>query len=115
MGYNMLQKHQPTIMAKEKGTLEENQKCWAENVPAELAKLEKLVKGDAFTAEKTTVGELYLFAVLHQMACVEPSFLDGTPGLKKFYENTKALPGVKKVLDGESAMGALGPYFIKAE
>jgi len=117
--YALMQKFQPTIMAgyheKGKGGPKENEKFWAEAVPAELAKLEKLLAkgpGDAFTSSGTTVGELYLFAMLHQMKLVEPDFLKGTPALLKFYEQTKAHAGVAKVLEGKSSMGELNPYFI---
>jgi len=117
--YTLMQKHQPTIMAGygQRGKLgpEENKVFWDSTVPAEMAKLEKLLgttAGDSFTSTGTTVGELYLFAMMHQMKLCSPDFLKGTPGLLKFYEATLALPAVKKVLDGESAMGELKAYFI---
>merc|ERR1712039_1038709 len=106
--FALLAKFQPTLNAgyNEKGKQgpKENEAYWAETVPAELAKLEKLITkgpGDAFTSSGTTVGELYLFAMLHQMKLCSADFLKGTPALLKFYEATLALPAVKKVLDGE--------------
>merc|ERR1719242_1255081 len=72
--YAMSQMLQPTIFAKygDKGKQgpAENATFWAETAPAEMAKLEKLLakgSGDTFTSSGTTVGELYLFAMLHQM------------------------------------------------
>merc|ERR1712232_1162672 len=68
--------------------------------------------GDGFTSSKTTIGELYLFAMLHQLVLVSKDFLDATPALHKFYSETSALPGVAKVLAGQSAMGGMEQYFI---
>merc|ERR1712151_705246 len=110
--YNLMQKYQPTKFVKEKS--EDNKKFWAEVAPAEFKKLEDILAkapGDAFTTSKTTVGELYLFAMLHQMVLVAPECLAATPGMQKFYDTTKALPGVVKVLKGDSAFGAMEQYF----
>jgi len=113
--YALMQKYQPTSFVKSKS--EDNGKFWAEVAPAEMKKLEGLLKsaGDGFTSSKTTVGELYLFAFLHQMSLIKEDFLKDTPALHKFYTDTKALPGVPKVLGGNSAMGELKAYFIPAE
>jgi glutathione S-transferase len=112
--YNLMQKFQPTIFAKDKSEDDVIVKFWAETVPPELKKLDKLLGSKtAFTKSGTTVGELYVFAMIHQMVVVSSDCLDETPSLKKFYDSTKALPGVKKVLDGGSSMGSLDQYFIQ--
>jgi len=116
--YNMMQKYQPTTFVKSKS--EDNAKFWADLVPAEMKKVEALLittPGDGFTNSGTTIGEIYLFAMLHQMNLIKPGFLKlaGTLGVQKFYESTDALAAVQKVLKGESAIGALGQYFIPVE
>merc|ERR1712146_518083 len=95
----------------------DNKKLWDELAPAEMKKLEALLgktEGPSFTS-KTTVGELYLFAMLHQMVLVAPKCLNDTPGVAKFYESTKALPGVQKVLEGASPFGELAQYFTPVQ
>jgi glutathione S-transferase len=112
--YNLMQKYQPTTFVKEKS--EDNAKFWAEVVPAEANKLEKLLSStscDGFTSSGTTIGELYLFAMIHQMVLCSSDCLKDTPSLQKFYNATKDLPGVQKVLKGESSMGKLAQYFIQ--
>merc|ERR1712014_514364 len=99
------------MFVKEKA--EDNKKLWDVLVPAEMKKLDAILsktEGPGFTS-KTTVGELYLFAMLHQMVLVSPECLADTPGMRKFYDTTKALPGVVKVLAGDSAFGAMEQYF----
>jgi hypothetical protein len=69
-----LGKNQTTIFAKEfgvggKNTLEESKKWWADTATSHLAMLEKLLtatEGPAFTKNGTSVGEVYLFAMVHQ-------------------------------------------------
>merc|ERR1719203_1826129 len=95
--YGLLQKFQPTIFVKDKPA----EKFWEETVPSHCAKLEALIKHETgFTSTGTTTGELYLFSMLHQMACVSPDFMAGTPKLQKWYSDTKALPKVAHVLAG---------------
>merc|ERR1712151_1215982 len=67
--YNMLQKNQPTKFVSKKGTPEEYDQFWAKTMPAEMAKLEAMLKGEGsfFTSGGSTVGELFLFSMLHQM------------------------------------------------
>merc|ERR1711879_942826 len=111
--YNMMQKYQPTTFVKSK--TEDNAKFWKELVPAEMKKLENLLSstaGDGFTSSKVTIGELYVFAMMHQMVLVSEDFLKDTPKLQKFYEDTKAHSGVQKVLKGESAFGEFQQYFV---
>jgi len=93
----------------------EGYKRWEdEEVPAHLDRLEQLLKENdtlGFTESGKTVGELYLFAMLHQLVLVLPKVLDARNHLKAFYEATFARPAVKKVLDGESAF-AMKQYFV---
>ena len=81
-------------------------------LPSHLEKLEALL-GDsgAFTSTGTTVGEAYLFSMLHQMVLVKEDVLDATAGLKKFHTDMAARPEVAKVLSGESAFGPWQQYF----
>ena len=66
-------------------------------LPNHLSKLEKLLGGKAkFTSSGTTVGEVYLYSMLHQMVLVKADVLGATPSLSKFYTDMTALPGVKK-------------------
>lgn len=113
--YALMRKYQDTAFVK---STEDNAKFWGELVPAEMKKLEALLSstpGDGFTVSETTTGELYLFAMLHQMKLISGDFLKDTPGLQKFYESTNGLAGVQKVLRGESAMGQLNQYFIPVD
>ena len=47
---------------------EDNKAMWAEAFPKHYAMLEKLVVagGDAFTSTGVSVGEIYLWSILHQ-------------------------------------------------
>jgi hypothetical protein len=60
-------------------------------------------------ADGKSVGELYLWSMLHQMVLVRSGALlfKSTPNLRAFYENTAALPGVANVVDGSSSFGPL--------
>jgi glutathione S-transferase len=103
-----LGKNQTTIFAKEygvggKNTLDESKKWWAETATSHIAMLEKLLgstAGPAFTKGGTTVGEVYLFAMLHQMKLVKSGILDAAPGVLAWYDTLKANPSISKVLDG---------------
>merc|ERR1711920_629985 len=106
--YNGLGKNQTTMFVKEygggKNTKEAAQKWWAESVPEHMQNLEKIItstEGPGFTKSGTTVGEVYLFAMLHQMKLVKGGVLDGTKGLLAWYDATKAHPSVAKVLDAD--------------
>lgn len=114
--YGATQKLCPTVYVQvdAKGGIE-GYTTWAEEqAPAHLDKLEKLLKEKdtlCFTETGKTVGELYFFAMMHQILLVLPTILDTRPSLKAFYEATLARPAVKKVLDGESAF-AMKQYFV---
>jgi len=117
--YALMGKRQPTINAgyhqRGKTGPEENKVFWEETIPAEMEKLETLLKstsGDNFTSSGTSVGELYLFAMLYQCKLLKSGFLDATPALLKFYNTVSALPGVAKVLAGKSSIGELKQYFV---
>lgn len=86
----------------------------ATTVPDHLAKLEALCAAPlGFTSTGQTAGELYLFGMLYQTAAVAgAASLDATPRLKAWFDRTKALPAVAKVLEGRSAIGSLGQYFM---
>jgi glutathione S-transferase len=110
--YNMMQKHQDTLFAKDKESAEENAKFWAEGVTGQFGFLENILKGkDTFTTSGTTVGELYLFAMLHLMKMCKPAMLEGFPALASFFAKLAAHPKVKAVCAGESQMGPMLQYF----
>lgn len=115
--YAIMQKHNATKFAALDTKPEADQaKLWGEIIPGEMGKLEKLLGGKAtFTSSGKTPGELYVFAVMHQIACVNADICKDTPNLKKFYDGMLADASVKKVLDGESHFGECPPYFIKSE
>lgn len=121
--YSSLQKVQPTIFQKmetvgrdgfsKKGDQEALNKFWVTWVPEQLKNLEALL-GDkaAFTSTGQTVGELYLWAMLHQMKLVKADMFAATPKLGSFYEALEQEPRVQKVLKGESTYGEWKQYFI---
>jgi glutathione S-transferase len=117
--YSGLQKNQTTVFVKEwggsKATKEESQKWWSETAKAHIAHLEKLLgttEGPAFTKAGTSAGEIYLFAMLHQMKLVKGDILNDAKGLLAWYDATKANASVAKVLNGESAGGEYKQYFM---
>jgi len=86
-------------------------------MPAHMKNLQRLLTstpGDWFTSSGTSTGELYLFAMLHQIVMCSKGVLDATPALLKFYDRTLMLPGVAKVMTGKSPMGFMAQYFIPA-
>ena len=118
--YNGLIKNQTTVFAKEygvgaKGTVEASKKWWAETAKDHIAALEKLLgttEGPAFTKGGTTVGEVYLFSMLHQVKLVKGTILDDAVGLLAWYDATKANASIAKVLSNESACGEYKQYFM---
>eukprot|EP01059_Diplonema_ambulator_P031086 TRINITY_DN55_c0_g1_i9.p1 TRINITY_DN55_c0_g1~~TRINITY_DN55_c0_g1_i9.p1 ORF type:complete len:236 (+),score=92.84 TRINITY_DN55_c0_g1_i9:62-709(+) len=108
-----LSKVQPTIFVKEKAPADQVKAHWAEAVPKMLTYLEAFTKGkDAFTSSGITVGELSLWAVLHQMVLIEPPCLNAFPNTKAFYTRILNLPATQKVIKGESPVGNLPAYFL---
>ncbi|CAE7547850.1 GST1 [Symbiodinium natans] len=121
-----MQKFQPTRSVKFgeygrdgitlKGNAAAHAKFWEEWVPDQFQKLNVLLKGkDRFTASGETVGELYLWAMLHQMKLCKPQLFSATPQLGEFYERIEKLAGVKKVVSGASTYGAWEQYFVNPE
>lgn len=121
--YAALQKFQPTSMVPLGGTardgitvkhgIEAFEGFWKTEVPSHFAKLEALVKAEnRFTSSGRTVGEIYLWSMLHQMKLVHPNMFDSSPKLAKFYEEMEQEPKVQKVLSGESTFGPLKQYFV---
>lgn len=60
--------------------------------PKQLAYLEKLLTGDFFVASARVTGEYALACTLDLLVALEPTVLDATPKLKKFYSTMLALP-----------------------
>jgi len=117
--YNAMGKNQTTMFVKEyggaKNSKEDAQKWWAGAAKEQLAMLEKLLastEGPAFTKGGTSVGEVYLFSMLHQMKLVKGNILDDTKGLLAWYDATKANPSIAKVLNNESVAGEYKQYFM---
>lgn len=126
--YNALQDFQPTTgrklgerspyLPKSKGDLAANKEWWADCVPGHMEKLEALLAGkDKFTTgKKFAVGEIHVWAMLHQMKFCNEKLFDGKPALNSFYKKMLNDASVQKVLKGESSFGAWDvPYFIPAE
>eukprot|EP00746_Dinoflagellata_sp_MGD_P022715 gnl/MRDRNA2_/MRDRNA2_153176_c0_seq1.p1 gnl/MRDRNA2_/MRDRNA2_153176_c0~~gnl/MRDRNA2_/MRDRNA2_153176_c0_seq1.p1 ORF type:complete len:246 (+),score=54.23 gnl/MRDRNA2_/MRDRNA2_153176_c0_seq1:99-836(+) len=96
-----------------KGSAAAHAKFWDEWVPGQFSKLETLLAGkDKFTSSGRTVGEIYVWAMMHQMKLCKPDMYKETPNLGRFYESLFNEPGVQKVLKGESTMGELARYYV---
>lgn len=95
-------------------TLQHHNDFWSTMVPKQCDLMEALIdeRTGTFTSSGTSPGELYLFAVLHQMMLMHPTFLDSSPNLKSFYTTLHDHAKVKSVLTGESPMGPLKQYFM---
>jgi len=126
--YKLMQQSLPTIMAKlgspGKGGQAEYDAFFADKLPPHLEKLGKLCDGGShkFTSSGETVGELYLWSILHQAVLVRPSLFaagaaehNGQPGaLATWYASLLADKRTSKVLSGESSMGEFKQYFVAA-
>lgn len=123
--YNGMQRYQTTMFQKaygegNKATKAESEAWWAGTAQGggakeHMAKLEKLIastEGPAFTKSGTTVGEVYLFAMLHQMKLVKGDIMDDAKALLAWYDATKANASIAKVLNKESAVGDQAQYFM---
>lgn len=118
--YSGMQKNQTTMFAKEygvggKASKEDGKKWWAEAAKTQIAALEKLLataEGPAFTKGGTSVGEVYLFSMLHQMKLVKGDILDDAKALLAWYDTLKGNANVAKVLNNESAGGEYKQYFM---
>merc|ERR1719221_2138560 len=70
-----------------------------------------LPSGDRFTESGLRFGEIDLFSKLSCHADgAFPEMITGK--LEKFYKRMSEVPGIKKVLGGESQFGKLGEYLI---
>mmetsp|Transcript_103734 Transcript_103734/g.332471 ORF Transcript_103734/g.332471 Transcript_103734/m.332471 type:complete len:115 (+) Transcript_103734:1-345(+) len=70
-----------------------------------------LPEGDRFTKSGLTFGEIDLFSKLY--VHVNGAFPEIKAGkLARFYERMSEVPGIKKVLSGESQFGPLAEYLI---
>lgn len=129
--YQKLIKHQDTCLQKKdpkEVSDEDNAKIWSaddtaghnrdQGFPVHLAKLEALhsAAGQAagrFTTSGATVGELKLWAVLHQMTLVKGDCLKPFPAVSAFYDRVAAAAATKRVLDkGGRYPGVLKQYFM---
>ena len=135
--YAAMQKFVPTVYVplSEKTTPERNADWWNRIAPGHLQRLEALVvhrakpaaptslaygaavaqnlpQAERFTSSGQTVGEIYLWSMLHQMRLCKPDLLYPFPQLRAFYEQTAALPGVVNVLSGNSPFGPFVQYFV---
>eukprot|EP00658_Telonema_sp_P-2_P006517 TRINITY_DN12465_c0_g1_i5.p1 TRINITY_DN12465_c0_g1~~TRINITY_DN12465_c0_g1_i5.p1 ORF type:complete len:277 (+),score=78.44 TRINITY_DN12465_c0_g1_i5:108-938(+) len=123
--YNKLQKFNPTVFVplggkgsdgSFKSGAEGYKKWWAELLPGHLANLEKLLgESDKFSESGTTVGELYLWSMLHQIALVTPSIFENFMQVGRFYQRLLVHEEVSKVVEGKSAFGPWAQYFIEPE
>jgi len=111
--YAGLLKYFATIGRPCRCTTDEKAAYWAEVVPKHFACLEKMVSASA-AGVPYTVGELYLYSMLHQIILVSvgsAAVLAAFPTLLSFYEGVEAHPVTQKVLAGTSNMGVLRQYF----
>ena len=109
--YSGLQAHFATLGRACKCTDEARAAYWAEVVPKHFGCLEAMVTGTAAAGTKYTVGELYLFSMLHQMVLVGADMAK-YPNLLGFYNGVQAHEATKKVLAGTSNMGVFRQYFV---
>lgn len=88
-------------------------KFFVDWVPGQMGLLEGILleHGGRFTTHPPTVGELCLWAVLHELMVCVPETLDGTEKLRAFYRKWASEDKVLKVLNGDSHFGAIKPYF----
>ena len=61
------------------------------------------------------VGEVQLFAYLHQNALVKPDVLSSTPKLDRWYKDVLEDPKIQEALAGNSPFGKFKQYFIAPE
>jgi len=104
----------PTVMSVksyDKARYEEYKK-WEPGAKEYVKKFEKLCSAEGkFTSSGQTSGEIALWAFLHQAkACGFITFDASLPKLGKFFARMEALPGIAKVLKGESQMGQMLDY-----
>ena len=95
--YAGMQRFNPTVnvsLEKKKVTQEDYLAWWSKAIPGHFEKLEALLGQymGRFTSSGTTVGELYLFSILHQV--IPPSAKSGKTGGKW------ARYGLKRVKEG---------------
>jgi len=110
-----MQRYYPTVYAALgqpfKANLEQHQKYVKETLPSCMEKLDRLANDEGrFTEAVITPGEVFLFAMLHQISVANTEVLP--PKLKKFYDRFLVLPATQKVLTGNSSIGTLKQYFI---
>jgi len=72
---------------------------WAEKLPVDLGRIEKLVAG-GFTNERT-IGELAIFAFLNIQKDMQPECLAAFPALSAFYAHLEKVPKVAAFLAGD--------------
>lgn len=105
----------PTVMTV-KDFSSQKQQAFIEKKPTILDMFKKyekhlLPEGDRFTKSGTSFCEVFLFC--HLFCYAHGALPEAKSGcLAKFYERMMKVPGIKKVLDGESKFGALGFYLM---
>merc|ERR1712166_683220 len=113
MGAMNFQRWKP---AEAKCSSEDVETYWLQAVPAHLGNLESLCDQlddtPGFTSTGHTTGEIYLWGMLHQMCLMRPSCIEAFPRLVAWYAAMLAEDPTQKVLNGTSAIGSLGQYFV---
>ena len=131
--YNIMQMFVPTIVSKlGEGTKihgkEKYEEFWTKTLPRHLSLLDILFEDRGYKAPSTedtlttpdpTTGELYLFSMLYQASQACPGDKGAmitwkTPFLLSWYTSIASDKRTQRVLRGESRMGALNQYFLKA-
>jgi len=98
--YNALAKAQ---YAPDEKKSDEWKNSLEKTIPAHLANLEKLIKGDYF-ASKLTAGDIAIWSIFNIVLDVDPHALDKFPKLHAFYEKVKAHPGVAAYINSGVAV-----------
>jgi len=115
--YTAMQKSVPTLFVKvgDKGGKAGYDTFWNSTLTKYLKFLEPLCIGTCgFTGTGRTVGELQLFAYMHQMECVKAAFITASfPKVTAWFKSVTSDARTVKVLTGKSGFGTVDPYFKK--
>lgn len=98
---------------KEAGNVKEFNEVTKPAALAQIGKFDKwlLPAGDRFTGSGQTLGEIELWCKLYMISNGSiPEVAGGK--LEPFFKRMSALPGIKKVLAGESKLGLLHDYLV---
>mmetsp|Transcript_8570 Transcript_8570/g.9724 ORF Transcript_8570/g.9724 Transcript_8570/m.9724 type:complete len:278 (+) Transcript_8570:25-858(+) len=120
--YSVLQKYVPTqfvgLGEGAKGDRAAYDAFWEKSLAPHLTNLENLLAAHSgsFTSSNYTVGELYLWSMLHQACLVRGlELFESTPALGKWYAALLQHDTVRQVLSGDSPFGPIAPYYLSPD